>query len=53
MLCLQNMQLEATSEPGGRKAFLVAGTSVNRGEDMSTKGNVSVQDGMGRNVSDT
>jgi hypothetical protein len=41
VLCLQNMQLEATSDPAGRKAFIVAGTSVNRAEDMSTKGNVS------------
>jgi hypothetical protein len=40
LLCLQSMDLEATSDPTGRKPFIVVGTTVNRGEDMSTKGNV-------------
>jgi hypothetical protein len=35
------MVLEATSTEAGVKRYLVVGTSVNRGEDMSSKGNVS------------
>ncbi len=37
---MQDMILEATSDPSGVKHFLVAGTSVNRGEDMAAHGNV-------------
>lgn len=41
VLCMEHMMLEATSTEAGVKKFLVVGTSVNRGEDMSSKGNVS------------
>jgi hypothetical protein len=38
---MEEMVLEATSTEAGVKKYLVVGTSVNRGEDMSSKGNVS------------
>lgn len=41
VLCMEEMVLEATSTEAGVKKYLVVGTSVNRGEDMSSKGNVS------------
>lgn len=43
---MENMILEATSTEAGVKKFLVVGTSVNRGEDMSSKGNVSSGQGL-------
>ncbi|KAJ9115995.1 hypothetical protein QFC24_006836 [Naganishia onofrii] len=42
VLCVENMVLEATSTEAGVKRYLVVGTSVNRGEDMSSKGNTYV-----------
>ncbi|KAJ9114950.1 hypothetical protein QFC20_001325 [Naganishia adeliensis] len=42
VLCMENMILEATSTEAGVKKYLVVGTSVNRGEDMSSKGNTYV-----------
>ncbi|KAJ9105514.1 hypothetical protein QFC21_001885 [Naganishia friedmannii] len=42
VLCVENMMLEATSTEAGVKRYLVVGTSVNRGEDMSSKGNTYV-----------
>lgn len=39
---MEHMVLEATSTEAGLNKFLVVGTSINRGEDMSSKGNVSV-----------
>ena len=38
---MEYMTLEATSTEAGLKKFLLVGTSINRGEDMSSKGNVS------------
>ncbi|KAJ9112295.1 hypothetical protein QFC19_000714 [Naganishia cerealis] len=42
VLCIENAVLEATSSAAGVKRYLVVGTSVNRGEDMSSKGNTYV-----------
>ncbi|GHJ84497.1 hypothetical protein NliqN6_0899 [Naganishia liquefaciens] len=42
VLCMEYMTLEATSTEAGLKKFLLVGTSINRGEDMSSKGNTYV-----------
>lgn len=42
ILCVESVVLEATSVPKGQKRFVAVGTSVNRGEDMSGKGNTYI-----------
>lgn len=42
VLCMERMTLHATSDASGLKKFMVVGTSVNRGEDMSGRGKTYV-----------